>query len=304
MNQSKTYINIQGWMISELELKANDLVLYAIIYGFSQDGRSEFYGSLSYIQKMLNISRNTVIRSLKRLTQKGFVIKTNESRYKAVINNNGGENKPTKQNPTTKESLVVDISENEPGLCQNGTTASAKTEPQLASAKTEPGWCQNGTSTSAKSEPLDSAILAPNNNNTNNTKNNNKYIHKKQKFSALNFLKSKLNVNGEILNNELLKEVISTRKKRKAENSERALKYFCEQIIKANMQSDYTIEHIIEFYLGQVTWKGFKAEWYIKTSNDYIEGYIQEPQKQGQQGLQHLHDYEKQRIKKLIEENK
>ncbi|WP_369177734.1 hypothetical protein [Candidatus Thiodubiliella endoseptemdiera] len=36
---------------------------------------------------------------------------------------------------------------------------------------------------------------------------------------------------------ELLQETLATRKTRKAENSQRALKYFCEQIKKANIQT-------------------------------------------------------------------
>ncbi len=84
MNELKTYITIQLWMISKLQLKRNELILYAVIYKFSQDGISEFYGSLSDIQKMLNISRKTVIKALKSLIKKGFVIRTNESRYKAL----------------------------------------------------------------------------------------------------------------------------------------------------------------------------------------------------------------------------
>ena len=32
------YVAIQGWMITDLNLKGNDLLIYAVIYGFSQDG--------------------------------------------------------------------------------------------------------------------------------------------------------------------------------------------------------------------------------------------------------------------------
>lgn len=70
------YITIQGWMINELKLKGNDLIIYAIIHGFSQDGESEFKGSLKYLEKATNTSRPTVIKSLKSLHKKGFVIKT------------------------------------------------------------------------------------------------------------------------------------------------------------------------------------------------------------------------------------
>ena len=44
------YIVIQDWMISDLQLKGNELLTYALIYGFSQDGESEFKGSLKYFR--------------------------------------------------------------------------------------------------------------------------------------------------------------------------------------------------------------------------------------------------------------
>ena len=51
------YIVIQGWMINQLNLKGNELLCYALIYGFSQDGKSEFIGSASYIAGWLNIDK-------------------------------------------------------------------------------------------------------------------------------------------------------------------------------------------------------------------------------------------------------
>jgi hypothetical protein len=69
------YIVIQGWMVSELNLSGNDLLTYALIYGFSQDGESEFTGSINYLCKWLNCSRPTAIKSLKFLTEKNLIIK-------------------------------------------------------------------------------------------------------------------------------------------------------------------------------------------------------------------------------------
>ena len=43
------YILIAGWMITDLHLKGNELIVFAIIYGFSQDGVGTFNGSLQYI---------------------------------------------------------------------------------------------------------------------------------------------------------------------------------------------------------------------------------------------------------------
>ena len=76
------YITVMGWMISDLRLKSNDLIIYALIYGFSQDGHSKFTGSLKYIQEWVNCGRTTVIESLARLTEKGYLIKTIEEQKK------------------------------------------------------------------------------------------------------------------------------------------------------------------------------------------------------------------------------
>ena len=64
------YINIQGWMVSELELSGNELLAYSIIYGFSQDGKSKFTGSSSYLKKWLGCTKKTVLRTLKKLVDK------------------------------------------------------------------------------------------------------------------------------------------------------------------------------------------------------------------------------------------
>ena len=37
------FVIIQGWMITDLKLKGNQLMIFAAIYGFSQDGESETY---------------------------------------------------------------------------------------------------------------------------------------------------------------------------------------------------------------------------------------------------------------------
>ena len=37
-----TYITIQGWMRTDLKLSGNELIVYAIIYGFSQNKQGEF----------------------------------------------------------------------------------------------------------------------------------------------------------------------------------------------------------------------------------------------------------------------
>lgn len=75
---NKNYINIQAWMVKELNLTGNDLICYALIYGFSQDGETEFKGSLSYIAEWLNTSKQTARLVVKRLVESGLVNKRDE----------------------------------------------------------------------------------------------------------------------------------------------------------------------------------------------------------------------------------
>lgn len=67
MIKSTNYITIQGWMCNELNLKGNELLIYALIYGFSQDGESTFSGSRRYIAETFNISLPTVDKVIKNL---------------------------------------------------------------------------------------------------------------------------------------------------------------------------------------------------------------------------------------------
>ena len=69
------YIVIQDWMITNLQLKGNELLTYALIYGFSQDGESEFKGSLKYISEFLGVSKRTAQRSIENLVDRGIVEK-------------------------------------------------------------------------------------------------------------------------------------------------------------------------------------------------------------------------------------
>lgn len=75
MIQENNYITIQGWMVKDLKLKGNELICYALIYGFSQDGISVFSGTSTYIAEWLGIDKRNVLDVLKRLCQKGLIVK-------------------------------------------------------------------------------------------------------------------------------------------------------------------------------------------------------------------------------------
>jgi predicted transcriptional regulator len=105
--KDNNFYTIQGWMVNQLNLQGNELLVYAIIYGFSQDGESEFNGSLKYLSEMTNSNKSTMSRTIEKLIDKGLIIRKkyeiNNSIYyhyvvdlgglqnaTGVANNNGG----------------------------------------------------------------------------------------------------------------------------------------------------------------------------------------------------------------------
>ncbi len=63
-------------MINELGLKGAELPVFSIIYSFSQDGKSKFTGSLNYLAEFSGLTKQGVIKVLKRLLDKDLVIKS------------------------------------------------------------------------------------------------------------------------------------------------------------------------------------------------------------------------------------
>lgn len=129
------YIVIQDWMISDLQLKGNELLTYALIYGFSQDSESEFKGSLKYISKFLGVSKSTAQRNLENLANRGVI-----------------------------EKRVEEIS----GVKFNRYIAREKAEPPIV--KTSTGCSQNGYGGVVKMGTNNTNIYNTNNNASNNTK--------------------------------------------------------------------------------------------------------------------------------------
>ena len=72
---NENYILIQGWMVNELKLKGNELMIYSIIYGFSQLENQRFTGSLQYLADWTNSTKQGVIKSLKSLIKKNLINK-------------------------------------------------------------------------------------------------------------------------------------------------------------------------------------------------------------------------------------
>ena len=68
------YINIQAPMIADLNLNGkNEILLFAMIHGYTKDGKSTCRVSLSHMMKWLKTSKSAVIRTLNDLDEAGYI---------------------------------------------------------------------------------------------------------------------------------------------------------------------------------------------------------------------------------------
>lgn len=71
--QDGSYVVIQAFMVNDLKLKGNELIVYAAIYGFTQDGEHWFYGTKGYLAEWCGATKGTVGNCLKSLVGKGLL---------------------------------------------------------------------------------------------------------------------------------------------------------------------------------------------------------------------------------------
>ena len=69
------YYTVYGWMINRLKLKGTTLQLYAVIYGFSENGENECSGSLAYLAETTGCTKQTVLNALNKLEKLGYILK-------------------------------------------------------------------------------------------------------------------------------------------------------------------------------------------------------------------------------------
>lgn len=72
---NENHIVIHGWMVNELGLKGNDLLVYAIIYGFSQTEGQTFKGRLKYLATWTKSTKQGIINNLNNLLERGLIEK-------------------------------------------------------------------------------------------------------------------------------------------------------------------------------------------------------------------------------------
>lgn len=73
------YIKIYGFMLNDLKLKGNELIIYACIYGFIKTTGKPFNSKLHYLEQWTNCSKQSVIECLNSLVKKGYLVKFKSS---------------------------------------------------------------------------------------------------------------------------------------------------------------------------------------------------------------------------------
>lgn len=75
------YIVVQSWMTQELGLKGNSLILYALIYGFSQTEKQSCTCGIEYMQAWTHSSKQGVLNALDALVNAGLIerVKSNSA---------------------------------------------------------------------------------------------------------------------------------------------------------------------------------------------------------------------------------
>lgn len=81
-NQSEEFYKVYKWMVKDLHLSGNDLVVYAIIYSFCDKGNL-YVGSREYLASEAGSVKRTIDYSLKRLLEMGLIEKV-EFGFKCV----------------------------------------------------------------------------------------------------------------------------------------------------------------------------------------------------------------------------
>ncbi|MBQ2408179.1 MAG: helix-turn-helix domain-containing protein [Bacilli bacterium] len=69
----RAHVVVESWMIDYFGLTGDELIIYSIIYGFSQDGKSMYMGSRDYLCKWTKCTVRTVQRILTDMVDKKLI---------------------------------------------------------------------------------------------------------------------------------------------------------------------------------------------------------------------------------------
>ena len=146
-----SYIQIQGWMMTRLDLKPLELIVFAMIQNFTVNNQ-EYTGSYSYLIESLKISKPTAIKVLNDLVKKKY-----------ILEKKGNATTPNKYTANTKyiRKLTMPSKETLPQVVKKIDYPSKETLPQVVKKIDYPS-----------KETLPNNTINNTNINTNNNTNN------------------------------------------------------------------------------------------------------------------------------------
>ena len=90
--KKESYIVILPFMVDELNLKGNELLIYACIYGFTQTEGQVYSGGLAYLMRWTGCTKKSVIYILKKLRDRGLIDRSKRaSRFDYTANEKPSE---------------------------------------------------------------------------------------------------------------------------------------------------------------------------------------------------------------------
>lgn len=78
------FIFIPGWAVNKLKLKGNELMIYSIIFSYSRDGIQWYQAPAEYLATCVGASVSTVKECLKKLSDRGYITRREET-YKGAV---------------------------------------------------------------------------------------------------------------------------------------------------------------------------------------------------------------------------
>jgi hypothetical protein len=139
----KAFFTVHAWMIKELKLKGNELIVYAVIWGFTHDMETKFLGGIKYLCAITNSGKTNIIFCLKSLKEKGLI-----DRVEIQIGNLVKHSYFITNKTSCSESEPGSCSESEPGSCSESEPGSCSESEPGSCSESEPGSC-------SESEPLE-----------------------------------------------------------------------------------------------------------------------------------------------------
>lgn len=271
--KDNSFINIQGWM-ARLTTKAGrvlsmpELIIFANIFGFSQDGKSRYMGGISYLMEFLHLSKPTVLAHLSTLENEGligrFEYENGDVDYFAIskdslpvknlnrLNNFTGNGKEIL--PESDSDLYIYNKNNNKDSAPADAAACAGTAAAIFVDLEE---SSDNIPEKENATPLPPSAAAPRAASK---------ARAEKKAPAFDFRGALIGLG---INEDLAIDWMQARKKGGAINSERAFKEIAKEIEKAGA-AGYTPNDCIHrcvngSTIGGKPWIGFKAEWMRET---------------------------------------